>query len=156
MPTDLRIAAKFSVWKLLVFCGFIVALAALCWMQIPGLGDYNGNRYSTESGRFLLLSATMIATAFLPLVAWHGWNFFTRPAALYSTDGRLFFYWAFFRSIAIEDITDAIDLGRSGLFGDGVRVSLRGKPDVTFQTTFMARSGSDVVAAIKGIAAGQT
>tara|TARA_R110000850_G_scaffold30967_1_gene85563 strand:+ start:315 stop:611 length:297 start_codon:yes stop_codon:yes gene_type:complete len=98
----------------------------------------------------------VIATAFLPLVAWHGWNVITRPAALYASGGRLFFYWAFFRSVSIAEITDAVDLGRSSPFGDSIRVSLSGRPDLMFQTTFMAVSGSQVAAAIRKLAAIQT
>jgi hypothetical protein len=156
IPSDVQIVAKFSVWKLLFLCGFIIALAAVCWTQIPSLIDYQGRRYSTEFGRFLLLSATGIATMFLPLAAWHAWNFFTRPGALYVSGGRLFLYWAFFRSVPVEDIADAVDLGRAGPLGDSVRLSLNGRRDVMFQTTFMAKSGGDVVAAIKGIAAVRT
>ena len=123
---------------------------------MPGLADYVGIRHSTEFGRSLLISATVIFTAFLPLVAWHAWNFFTHPGALYVAGGRLFIYWAYFQSVPINDITEAIDLGSSGPLGDNVRLSMRGGRDVKFQTTFMARSGQEVVAGIKQIALMQT
>lgn len=128
----------------------------MCWTQMPGLTDYVGHRYSTDFGRFLLISATVIFTAFLPLVAWHLWNFLTRPGALYVAGGRLFIYWAYFQSVPVKDIAEAFDLGRAGPLGDNIRLSVRGRRDVTFQTTFMARSGKEVVAGIKQIAAMRT
>ena len=142
--------------KLLFLCGFIVVGAALCWMQIPGLANYEGHRYPTEVGRFLLISATVIFTAFLPLVAWHIWNFFTHPGAIYVNGGRLFIFWAYFQSVPVNDIAGAVDLGRAGPLGDNIRLSVRGRRDVKFQTTFMARSGKEVVAEIRQVAAMQT
>ena len=155
ISSDSHVVAKFSVGKLSFFCGVIVVCAVLCWVQIPGLAAYVGHRYSTEFGRFLLISATVILTAFLPLVAWHVWNVFTRPGALYVDSGRLFIYWAYFQSIPVKDVAEAVDLGRAGPLGDNIRLSVRGRRDVIFQTTFMAGSGKDVVAAIKQIAAKQ-
>lgn len=74
------------------FCGLIVGAAIICWVLIPDMANYRGGRYSIETGRMLLIAATAIFTAFLPLAAWHGWNFLTRPGALYAADGRLYIY----------------------------------------------------------------
>lgn len=153
---DVQVLAKFSAVKVWGMCGIGIAAAVFAWSQIPGMADYQGSRFSPETARFLLLSATVIFTAFLPLWAWHIWNFLTRPGALYVSDGRLFIYWAYFQSIPVKDIAAVADLGRAGQLGDSVRLSVRGRRDVKFQTTFMARNGSEVVAAIKEIAAIQT
>jgi hypothetical protein len=155
-PPDAHILARFSALKVLGICGVATGLAVLTWTQIPGLADYQGRRFSTETGRFFLLSSTVILTACLPLWVWHIWNFLTRPGALYVSGGRLFIYWAYFQSIPVKDIAEVVDLGRAGPLGDSIRLSVTGRRDVKFQTTFMARSGTEVVAAIRQIAAIQT
>ena len=134
------------------FCGFIVGFAVICWMLIPDMAHYRGGRYSPETGRMLLISATAIVTAFLPLVAWHGWNFMTRPGALYAADGRLYIYWAWFQVVAISEIADVDDLGRATWLSDSVRLTLRDGRQVKFQTTFMADRGATVATAIRRIA----
>jgi hypothetical protein len=155
-PNDVQILAQFSALKVLGICGVMTVAALLTWTQIPGMSDYQGRRFSPETARFLLLSSTVILTAFLPLWVWHIWNFVTRPGALYVSGGRLFIYWAYFQSIPVKDIAAVADLDRVGPLGDSIRLSVRGRRDVKFQTTFMARNGSEVVAAIKEIAAIQT
>lgn len=147
-----QILSAFSRWKLLFFCGSLVGFAVVCWSQVPGLDGYQGRRYSTETGRMLLISATTIATVFLPLAIWHAWNFLTRPASLYIAESRLFIYWAYFRSIPLEDIIEVADLGRASLLADSVRLSLRGGKQLTFQTTFMANRSAEVVEAIRKVA----
>lgn len=155
-PSDVQIVAQFSALKVLGICVVATAAAVLTWTQIPGMADYQGSRLSPETARFLLLSSTVILTAFLPLWVWHIWNFLTRPGALYVSGGRLFIYWAYFQSIPVKDIAEVVDLGRAGHLGDSIRLSVTGRRDVKFQTTFMAKSGKEVVAAIKQIAAIQT
>jgi len=150
---DVQVLAKFSAVKVWGMCGIGIAAAVFAWSQIPGMADYQGSRFSPETARFLLLSATVIFTAFLPLWAWHIWNFLTRPGALYVSDGRLFIYWAYFQSIPIKGITDAVHLGRASRLGDRVCLSVTGQKNVKFQTTFMEGGGEEVVAAIKEIAA---
>lgn len=153
MPTDVQVIAKFSAWKTLALCSVIMVGAAVSWAYIPSLDPYLGNRFSPEIARFLLFSATAIFTAFLPLVAWHVWNWLSQPGALYISDGRLFIYWAYFQSVSVQQIVDAVDEGRSNAFGDRVRLSVSGRADVRFETTFMAKSGGGVVALIKATAA---
>lgn len=152
-PTDVLVLAQFSALKVLGLSGVGIAAAMLIWTQIPSLGTFQGNRLSPEEAQFFLLSSTVILTAFLPLWGWHIWNFFSRPGALYVSGGRLFIYWAYFQSIPVKDIAEVVDLGRAGPLGDSIRLSVTGRRDVKFQTTFMAKSGKDVVAAIRQIGA---
>ncbi|WP_156796113.1 hypothetical protein [Brevundimonas subvibrioides] len=150
---DVQILARFSALKVLGVCGVATAAAVLTWTLLPALDDYQGRRFSPETARFLLVSSSVILTAVLPLWGWNIWNFVTRPGALYISGGRLFIYWAYLQSVPVKDITAAIDLGRAGPLGDIVRLSVSGRRDVEFQTTFMAKSGSGVVASIKQVAA---
>ena len=143
--------APFSRWKLLALSAPLVVMAALLWAQLPGIDEYVGHRLSTEYGLFLYYSSMTIITAFLPLVVWHVWNLITHPSALYTVGGRLFIYWAWFQSVRISNIIDAVDLGKAGPLGDSVRLSVKGRRDLIFQTTFMAKSGREVAEAIKNL-----
>ena len=153
---DVQVLSKFSAFKVLGLCGVMTALAVLTWTQIPGMADYQGRRFSPETASFLLLSSTVILTAFLPLWLWHIWNFLARPGALYVSGGRLFIYWAYFQSIPVKDIAEVTDLGRAGPLGGSIRLSVSGRRDVEFKTTFMAGSREELIAAIKQITPIQT
>ena len=145
MTTTREPIARYSHPKLVVKFVVIVGFCALLWAFLPVILNSQGHRYPTELGNFVyitvlavfsLISVSVIGACICAIV---------RRPPVFISDGKLYYFKWFPRSIDLEQLREAACGRRVSVLGHKVNITVNNGAGVSFDSSVIVEHAKTVV-----------